>query len=200
MRNETINSFIFGEPPTIKQVPFCNQNKENIGIASEMEFPHIALIKLQKIADNHHFISKCVGSLISDRHVITSFYCVSSLVKYDVKVQLGVSYLDSEDSFSNIHDVESLETKYGVTILKLQSQVYFSQKIMPACLFTKKLVTPEVILAAWSGDWRECDPMLKKWHISNTAVNISNLQIRVDQSTIVNYRQVRFYGLLETIH
>lgn len=195
VKNETINSFILGEPSTISRVEICHQNKENIGIASEMEFPHIGLIKLQEVNDirrHHNIEAKCVGSLISERHVITSFYCVNSLIKYQVTVQLGVFNYDSSDSNLKTHKVESLETKYGVTILKLQNNVVFAENIMPACLYPDKVSTSEVLLAAWNGDWRECESKLKKWHINNNEVIHSNRwQISIDQSAIINYRQVQ---------
>jgi Trypsin len=196
IKNETIDSFILGEKPTITRVETCHQNKEDIGIASEMEFPYIALIKLQENHETRRFYNvelKCVGSLISERHVITSFYCVNSLIKFKVTVHLGVFNYDLSDSNLQSHEVESLDTKYGVTILRLQNQVIFSDHIMPACLFPEKVATSEVLLAGWTGDWQECESRLKKWHIRNNEVTyISRWQITIDQSAIMNYRQVSF--------
>lgn len=179
----------------IKRVEICNQNRKNTGIASESEFPHVAVIKLLQIRDyrlNHNVETKCVGSLISERHVLTSFYCVNSLLKFKVTVHLGGFNFDLSDNNIKNYEVESLESKYGVTILKLHEQVIFSENIMPVCLFTGDVATSEVLLAAWNGDWRECETTLKKWHINNNAVVYSNRwQITIDESAIINYRQVQ---------
>ena len=160
----------------------------------EKEFPHIALIKmddLNGIRRNYNMEVKCVGSLISDCHVITSFYCVSSLVKHKVTVYLGVSNYDLSGSGVKSFDVESLETKNGVTILKLQNRVIFDEHILPTCLYPEKSTNSEFLLTGWTGDWRECDPQLKKWHVSNSLVVKSyKWQMTMQQTSIINFREV----------
>jgi hypothetical protein len=62
---------------------------------------------------------------------------------------------------------------------------------MPACLFTGKSTKADILLTGWTGDWRECDPRLKKWLVRNSlVVNINRWQMMIDQSSIINYREV----------
>lgn len=182
-----------GEPSTTKIVEICNQKKANTGLASEKEFPHIAIINLQSrllTRNNHESLSKCVGSLISDRHVLTSMFCISSDQNFHLSVRLGAYKLD-ENNISNIYDVEHIEAKHGVAILKLNRKVNFSEQIMPICIFPDKEAAMSILLSGWTGDWRECDPKLKKWQIENYLVKRNRWQFFIDETSIINYRQVR---------
>jgi hypothetical protein len=192
IKNETINSFVLGEPSTITTTEFCNHKRENTGIASDKEFPHIALIKLDDgVPKTYHQEVKCVGTLISDRHVMTSYFCVNSLIKHKVFVYLGTFNYNLSGEGVRSFEVESAESIYGVTILKLKNQVSFDERIMPACLFTGKSTASDILLTGWTGDWRECDPRLKKWLVRNSlVVNVNRWQMTIDQSSILNYREV----------
>lgn len=198
-KNETINSFTLGEPPFVNSTAFCNQRKENNGIASENEFPHVAIIKLQNrfLPRNlHESETKCVGSLISDRHVLTSVYCVSSDRNYKVLVQLGTNNYtyekDHEAKMSaNTYEVEEIDAKYGVSILKLNRKVQFDEHVMPVCLYPSSNFVGDVVLVGWSGDWRECDPTLKKWQVQNKLIEQTRWHLTFSESSIINYRQVR---------
>lgn len=191
-KNETTQSFILGEPPVVKITEICNQNKDNIGIASEKEFPHIALIKLKgKARGQYRSEMKCVGSLISDRYVLTSTYCVSSDLNYQINVELGVININSIDLSMNSFKVIEVTIKYGITLLKLNRKVTFNEFIIPACLYPDKKASTEFLLTGWTGDWFECDPKLKKWHISNDLVEYSVWKQTIDEAAIINYRQVK---------
>lgn len=197
---QTIFPFVIGEPSVVKRITFCHHNKENIGIASEMEFPHVAVIKLQPLldarSDYYRTESKCVGSLISERHVLTSTFCVNSDHNYKLEVQLGAFNYDLAGRHVKSFDVEKVESIYGVSILKLDRKIEFSEHIIPICLFPDKNVTSQYLLAGWTGDWRECDPRLKKWHIENNGVDVKHSLLSIDESAIINYRQVirKFFG------
>lgn len=196
MRNETVESFVFGEPSTIETVTICNQNNRDIGLAVMKEFPHVALIRVRKQhpkRTNMLSETRCVGTLISERHVITSVFCVFLEQNQEITVHLGVFNDDSIDENSKTYKVEDFETKYGVTILKLNIvKVEFSEHIMPICLHPDKSTKSSFLLAGWIGDWRDCDPKLKKWHIDNQLVKFDKWNLQVDESMIINYRQVRF--------
>lgn len=192
--NQTTHSFIFGEQPKIIATPFCNHNKANNGLASEKEFAHVAVIKVENLRfpDNDFFNreSKCVGSLISSRHVLTSFHCVFSTVSYKISVYLGVFNLNSiEDGV--LFDIDTVDANFGLSILTLSKNVEFSEKILPICIHWGKELSPPIVLAGWTGDYRECDPKLKKWHIDQTSMNDTVWNFKVAESSIINYRQVR---------
>lgn len=195
MKNETIESFVYGEPPTVKSTPICYQNKANIGIGSEKEFPHIALIRLKSLPRNRYRTEiKCVGSLISDRFVLTSSYCIKFTgnlkSQYHINVELGVFHINSVDlSMSSFKAVE-VSTKFGITLLKLDRRVVFNEFIQPICLYPDKQAASEFLLTGWTGDWLECDPKLKKWHIENHLVDHEFWRLTIDEAAIINYRQV----------
>lgn len=172
----------------------CNHNPRDIGIAVPREFPHVALITLQsKHASRVNFRTqqKCVGSLVSDRHVITSQFCISFYSDQIVKVRLGVFNYDEFNSGEKSYNADVVESKYGLSILKLQSKVEFSETIMPACLFPEKITASPFLLTGWTGDWRDCFPKLRKWQINNDLVEINAFWMTVDEAVVINYRQVR---------
>lgn len=194
IKNETTQSFILGEPPVVKIHEICHQNKANIGIASAKEFPHIALIKLKgQMKGQYRSEMKCVGSLISDRYVLTSTFCVNSDLYYQINVELGVVNINSIDLSMNSFKVIEVTIKYGIALLKLNRKVTFNEFIIPACLFPDKQASSEFLLTGWTGDWLECDPKLKKWHISNDLVGHSVWKQNIDEAAIINYRQVNIY-------
>ena len=188
---------MLGESPIMKRTKFCYQNKADLGIATEKEFPHTAVIQVEDLRVNKNDFmnrtSQCGGSLVSDRHVMTSFYCVSSAVNYKLSVYLGVFNLNAIDDGIR-YDVDEVNVKYGVAILKLSRKVEFNEKIMPVCLSSGNDLTSPVILTGWSGDWRECDPKLKKWHIEPQSIIKTTWHLKVIESTIINYRQSLLVG------
>lgn len=193
MKNETIKAFIFGEPSTTKLTEFCYQNKRDIGTAIAKEFPHVAIVKLldrRLPRDRYGSERKCVGSLVSDRHVLTSIDCVKTDLHYKISVQLGAYEYDAVDS-SQIYDVDEIFTNYDLTILKINKKVEFNQQVMPICLFPDEQIRSEILLVGWSGDWRECDLNLRKWQIESNLVEHKDWQLIIDNSAILNYRQVR---------
>lgn len=125
--------------------------------------------------------------MISDFHVITTVHCVHSDLNQFVTVQLGSFKLEETDGGV---DVEEIEKKYGIAILKLKKKVEFSENVLPICLFPDKDVTSQVLLAGWTGDWRDCDPRLRKWYIGNNLVEKSVWQMKINESAVLNYRQV----------
>lgn len=191
-KREAVDSFILGEPSSVSKTPVCHQNTANVGIASEKEFPHIAIIKLQHRQmqrNTYGALTKCVGSLISDQHVITSIFCVQSDINHEVTVQLGgINF--NENNSDNIYEVEDIDKIHGVAVLKLKTKVEFNENVMPICLFPNQNITSDVILAGWTGDWRECDPKLKKWHVANNFVEHGTWHLKIDESIVINYRQV----------
>lgn len=192
MRNETVSSFVLGEPGFIKKVPFCHQNENDIGTASEKEFPHVAIIKLQsRTLPRSAFGSstKCIGSLISERHVITSAFCVFSDQSHEVTVELGVLNFN-EVGLSESFNVDEIDHKFGVAILKLDRKVVFSESVMPICLLTDENFSTQALVSGWTGDWRDCDPKLKKWHVESKKLEKSRWQIKIVETAMLNYRQV----------
>lgn len=187
-KRETAVPFVLGEPPDVTRIDVCHQNKEDIGVALELEFPHIAVIKLRsRQASNLRNDSKCIGSLISDFHVITSVHCIHSDLNHFVTVQLGSFKL--EDTAEGV-EVEDIEKKYGIAILKLKEKVEFRDNVLPICLSPDQETSSQVLLAGWTGDWRECDPKLRKWIVGNHLIEKNVWQIKINESAILNYRQV----------
>lgn len=136
-----------------------------------------------------------MGSLISHRHVLTSVFCVSSNRNFKVSVQLGTnnySYDESQDPkiIGNNYEVEDIIAKYGVSLLKLSRSVELSKHVMPVCLFPDEAFVGDTLLVAWNGDWRECDPILKKWHINQELIEKRRWQYKFEASAIINYREV----------
>jgi Trypsin len=192
VRDETVSSFVIGEPKLVEKVAFCNQNENDIGIASENEFPHMAVIKLQNramIRNSIGSVSKCLGSLISEQHVLTSVFCVFSDEKHEVSVELGV-FNFNEVGLHHGFGVVEIDKKYGVTILKLNRKASISETVLPICLFSGESFSSQVLLSGWTGDWRECDPKLKKWHVGNRLIEKMRWQMKIDEASILNYRQV----------
>lgn len=151
------------------------------------------MIKVENLrfAENDFFNreSKCVGSLISDRHVITSFHCVFSTVSFKITVYLGVFNLNSIEDGQQF-EIETVDANFGLSVLTLSKKVEFSEKILPVCIHSGKDLSPPLVLAGWTGDWRECDPKLKKWHIDQQSMNDTFWNFKVAESAIINYRQV----------
>lgn len=193
MKNETINAFILGEPSIFRSTNICNQKKENTGQASEKEFPHVAIIDIRNRSSpigSFESLRKCAGSLISDRHILTSKFCVSTGQNYHISVQLGAFNFD-DMKINNNYFVESIEENRGVTILKLNRKVIFSEHVMPVCLFPDPNVVSSFLLVGWTGDWRDCNRKLKKWQIESSSVVLNRLSFSIPEDSIINYRQVR---------
>lgn len=183
-----MSPFVLGEPSSVTVTNICHQKLEDIGIAAELEFPHIAIIKLQRRQVNFQRLeSKCIGSLISEFHVITSVHCVHSDLNHFVTVQLGSFKFDDESVSLEVEDIES---KYGIAILKLKKKVDFSERVVPACLFPDREIKSSMLLTGWTGDWRDCDTKLKKWKIANNLCDQEDWQMKFNESAIMNYRQV----------
>ena len=188
-----------GEPSFINATAFCNQNKENNGITSENEFPHIAIIKLQNRflpRNQNESKTKCVGSLISDRYVLTSVFCVSSDRNYKVSVQLGTNNYtydktNSAERAKYYYEVDDIDAKFGVSILKLSRRVEFDEHVMPICLSPDNKILNDAVLVGWTGHWLDCNPILRKWQIKNKLIEQGRWHLKFAESSITNYWQVR---------
>ena len=154
-------NFISGEKNVLPEKPVCGQqiiksDNDLRRTAKEGEFPWVALLKYE--GDNPY---KCVGSLISDRYVLTSSVCVKSKRHNVVGVRLGEHTLGN-DTHSEEFCIEKIIPHDGfkqgkkqfnndIALLKLCSLVKFSDYIKPICLSKDSLSKPEdnIFISGW---------------------------------------------------
>lgn len=193
MRNTTSESLVYGEPPLVTSVPFCNQIAMGTENGAEKEFPHIAHIKVKAKPNglkNYRSTITCVGSLISDRFVITSSHCSDFYDIDEVIIELGRVRLDSVNPNMRRFKGIDFKVKAGIALIKLDQKVVFSEYIIPACIFPDESVNATFLISGWVEDIFTANPVLKKWKIQNDLVEFGTRKLLIDEAAIVNHRQV----------
>lgn len=126
-------------------------------VAQEGEFPWTVLLKYDGI--NPY---KCVGSLISDRYVLTSSVCVTAKNHIMIGAVVGVHSLHV-GTHSQFYGIEKIiphehfkngkkEFDHDIGLIKLNDTVKYSDYIQPVCLpKSSSLVQPEdkVLVTGW---------------------------------------------------
>lgn len=195
-KNLTISSFIIGEPEAYQMIGFCNTNKNDIGVAVEKEFPHITYIvgkPEQPLPE-----SKCLGSLITEKFVLTTALCVNYIRHSSATVYFGVLNLTTEfQAYDHVvvyrHSIYSLE---DITLLQLPKVMEISENIFPTCLST--FSNDKFVLTGWTGYRFDCNPVLKKWYIESDEVGAcGKKKLCFNSTNIVNYHEVNQFTLNE---
>ncbi|KAK5643984.1 hypothetical protein RI129_007829 [Pyrocoelia pectoralis] len=126
--------------------------------AQEGEFPWAVLLKYEGTESY-----KCVGSLISDRYVLTSAVCVTGGFQKLVGVVLGEHNL-GQSAHSEEYGIEKItvhadykkssQGNHDIALIKLNASVKFSDYIKPICLPSEGnsllQAGDQIILAGWS--------------------------------------------------
>ncbi|XP_065208613.1 kallikrein-4-like [Planococcus citri] len=114
-------------------------NGENV---PEGMLPHMALLIIKNKTST--IWTRCSGSLISERYVMSVRHCLESL-DLEIKIKLGSIYR-TNDGTGKWYDVESIHrypeliTKHfvnDIALLKLSEEVHFNPHVIPICLNTK---------------------------------------------------------------
>lgn len=184
----------------IKRDEFCNVNPVDNGIAMKKEFPHIVVIEGKVLKPIGRFKilkidSKCSGSLLTKRIVVTSQTCVDSRKHIAATIKFGMLVFNATEYVKSYEIAESgLMTENQLTILKLPEDVTENEFIMPIHmpkLSLDSLSIEKFLLAGWTGYRYECDQRMRKWFIQKSHFrSCGDNLICLDESNIVNYREV----------
>lgn len=201
-KNQTVASFIIGEPAGYQTVNYCNTNHKDIGVAVEKEFPHVAYIQSRRgLRDEHGkvvsleqqvVVIKCSGSLISENFVLTTSLCVSDTRHDSALVYFGVLNLTTEFEYFSKMEVpgRNIKTLKELSLLKLLQKVETNEMVMPICL--SSATSEKFVLTGWTGYKYECNPLLKKWYIeAGNVKTCKNDFLCIESANIVNYHEVR---------
>ncbi|XP_068633276.1 serine protease persephone-like isoform X2 [Battus philenor] len=115
-------------------------------VAEEGEFPHMVALGYQR---SSAYVFLCGGSLISQKFVLTAVHCIETLERIKPKmIRVGVLNItgskwndetDYEIEGFHLYPNYTRARKYhDLAIIRLTKPVPYSNKIFPACLYTKE--------------------------------------------------------------
>jgi Trypsin len=198
-RNETIISFILGEPSILKEVDICSTNRADNGIAKGHEFSHVAMLegRLKFQQTSTIYTNKCLGSLISHNFILTTSKCIDTSRHYFALVRLGNIKFDTSSDSEKTFEIESfnIHTRRPLTLLKLPQKIEIDEFIAPVCLPPNvfyRYSEAQFVLSGWSGNQLECNKDMKKWMIPKVSLRECNqTSICMNADDIVNYYEVK---------
>lgn len=183
---------------------FCNTNPVDNGVAIEKEFPHIAIIeaKVEKVIGRFKILridTKCAGSLITKKLVVTAQTCVNSTRHLAANIKFGMLIFNETRSIKSIEISQNdMVSEKHLTVLKLPEEIEINEFIMPAKIPTSTfdtLIDEKVILSGWTGFRYECNQQMRKWFLRKMLFRScgDNLMC-LNELDIINYREVKHFN------
>ncbi|XP_068913732.1 venom protease-like isoform X2 [Tenebrio molitor] len=125
------------------------------------EFPHMAALGFYNVREEEYRFD-CGGTLISEYYIVTAAHCVVNIQQNELKIaRLGVIDIpetikkpDSKLDFNvvnvTVHKKYNWTEKFNdIALVKLEKKVTFTDKIRPACLYTKNDDPEKLIVTGW---------------------------------------------------